>query len=168
MTTKRNIHNLEALAALFDTLPQWDDPTAGEHADRYIQEAYGRASSCGTYCCLAGWEMVRLYGHDTLFNEAYGPMPLTYRTDGRGPGGDWEYDAPEDIVSHAANSLGITADEAHVLFGSGWKPTGGEYNDPAAAAEALRRLAKGHRLEEVTDPEYYTEYCVPIRDESTV
>jgi hypothetical protein len=165
--TTRNVANLEALAALFDTLVGYDDPDAGEGADRYHQGTFGVSWECGTRCCIAGWEMVRLYGTDRVFDHY--AFALSYYKDGRGPatGVDWNTSDVEDIEWHATRSLGITEDEASILFGANWRPGDTSYNDPAAAAEALRRLAKGHTIEEVTDPSYYGCHEAPI-DRSTI
>jgi hypothetical protein len=54
-----------------------------------------------------------------------------------------------------------------ILFGANWRLEDGSYNDPAAAAEALRRLAKGHTIEEVTDPSYYCFHEAPD-EQSTI
>jgi hypothetical protein len=165
--TTRNVANLEALAALFDTLAGCDDPNAGEGADRYNQGTFGATSECGTWCCIAGWEMVRLYGTDRAFN--YSDFILVYYKDGRGPANSVDYDTSEveDIEWHATRSLGITREESDILFGANWRLEDGSYNDPAAAAEALRRLAKGHTIEEVTDPSYYCFHEAPD-EQSTI
>lgn len=159
--TTRNVANLEALAALFDTLAGYDDPNAGEGADRYNQGTFGATSECGTRCCIAGWEMVRLYGVDRVIN--YSDFTLDYYKDGRGPATDFHSASEvEDIEWHATRSLGITREEADILFGANWRAGDTSYNDPAAAAEALRRLAKGHTIEEVTDPSYVSCHEAPM------
>lgn len=165
--TTRNVANLEALAALFDTLAGCDDPNAGEGADRYNQGTFGTTSECGTRCCIAGWEMVRLYGIDRVFDHYH--FALDYYQDGRGPATGVDYDTSEmeDIERHATRSLGITREEADILFGGNWRLEDGSYNDPAAAAEALRRLAKGHTIEEVTDP-FYVAWHEATVDRSTI
>jgi hypothetical protein len=83
--TTRNVANLEALAALFDTLAAYEDPDAGEGADRYNQGTFGATSECGTRCCLAGWEMVRLYGTDRAFELQRLHPQSTTRTDADPP-----------------------------------------------------------------------------------
>jgi hypothetical protein len=159
--TTRNVDNLEALAALFDTLAGHDDPNAGEGADRYNQGTFGATSECGTRCCIAGWEMVRLYGTDRVVE--YSDFVLSYYQDGRGPatGVDYRDSEVEDVERHAIRSLGITSDEGDLLFGANWRLEDGSYNDPTAAAEALRRLAKGHTIEEVTDSSYVSCHEAP-------
>jgi hypothetical protein len=164
--TTRNVANLEALAALIDTLAGYEDLDAGEGADRYNQGTFGTTSECGTWCCIAGWEMVRLYGTDRVFD--YSDLCVDYYKDGRGPATD-DYNASEveDVEWHATRSLGITRDEADILFGANWRLGDGSYNDPAAAAEALRRLAKGHTIEDVTDP-IYLGYQIAPDERSTI
>ncbi len=131
---KRNVENLEKLAERLETIAvnltgnQW-----------YDQGTWYQSNGCNTYACLAGWTV---YNHAGIvgLQEAVAEI-------------EDDLDSPDGVRPLAASLLGLTEDETDIFFSYRWTPKNATVDgwDAWAAAQAVRELAKGASLREVTD-----------------
>ena len=126
--TQRNQDVLRRVADRIETTPeQYDQQEWFAYEGAYEAPDRGEPlTECGSVACIAGWAV-----HETTGV------------------------APEKWERAGAEALGLTRREAALLFYEGWLPAGWEPEDTPAmvgkrAAEALRRLADGARIEDVT------------------
>lgn len=113
-----------------------------KYPELYDQETYGDVevnnTSCGTTACIAGWACA-LEGYyptviDTRFSyEKVSKEPYTEYYDGL------------DTHFTAVSILGLDNGDAEELFSAYWMP-----RDDLTVPEALRKIANGASIEEVT------------------
>ena len=139
-TTKRNRELLERVAQRIEAFPEHYDQGLWmtDSEDRHLDE--GDDASCGTHACIAGWAVI----------EAGEKIPAKW----------------EDV---GAELLGLTHNEAKVLFDQDWKPRGHDEADTAEmegkrVGEALRRLAEGDSVRNITDPTSVSDMALARSD----
>lgn len=116
----------------------------GVTVDGYVPPVnlrYDTLGDCGSVACIAGHALLESGLAYSMSQVRFDPG-LTYF------GGD--------PTSRGAKLLGLTTEEAVVLFGGDWRPKGTtDYTAPMSelaplVADALRKLARGTRVEAVT------------------
>lgn len=150
-----------------------------KHPEKYDQTTWGKlgesdslgrrfsetdtvANFCGTHACIAGWAAVLELNTAVTAIErqrvrgGYDPLPLE----------DAVSQAVRDvtgysqtIMGYAQQALGLTTDEANVLFAGEWRPNEDEGYD---VPRALRELAEGADIGDVTQGGTEKTYRVTI------
>lgn len=98
-----------------------------EHPETYNQHVW----ACGTQACIAGWAVLLSGGRIGSANDTWGESVLDHAFLDDDEVGEHVGDAAERL-------LGLTADEATVLFAGFWEPLA-ELTVP----EALEKIADG-------------------------
>lgn len=138
MTTKRNSELFHRIADQVELDPESYDQTI------WVGEGGGwNDSTCGTVACVAGWAV-------TLGTQL-----------GKLTNASWKITA--------TGVLGITDSEANLLFCENWMPDGADDGDDdilraKRVAEALRRIAEGELVSDVTDVDYEWPMAVARSD----
>lgn len=140
--TERNVGLLYGLADHFEANP-----------NTWNQATWGGRGECGTFACLAGWGAILTYG-DAVFvaPQFRGGMPeVAQFFDEHGPlprNADVMPLHAEHIQDRMGSVFGLDQgeDEPEMLFSESWLPADGDL------PKALRRLAEGASVEDVTDP----------------
>lgn len=104
-----------------------DDPAS------YDQTTFARETSCGTTACIAGHAAIRS-GKRPIFDFCDGTARYFFSDTERVCGGD---------IGQVL--LGLTDEEASLLFDEFWRPAHG-----LSVPEALEKLAAGASIEEIT------------------
>lgn len=182
--TERNALLLHRVAYKVDKFPERHYQSSWASLDRMPEPGEDPSNFCGTRGCIAGWaSMIDLDGKLVpILDKARAEAIATYeRRKANGLVNDWEtperpnleevindairVEADADnteastIHGYAQEKLGLTDDEANVLFGGSWKPR----DHDMSVGDALRELAEGASIADITPDELLPEEMLADR-----
>ena len=153
----RNRAALLDLANALDINANYNQRSWGEQVISGTTGPVIEVTECTTKGCLAGHTVMRAH-YQPRVRKAFGTIELNWNYVRKNKEAKFQY-----VADVARKLLGLSKEEAKVLFDSNWLP-----RDDMSVQDALRKLADGASVESVTEKATYAVTSSKLLSESVM